>query len=145
MVFAAQVFVEKRSYDPFTGWTSWAAESFDQDPSVNGIVSAETDEEAFTQQPGGQLFVSGDLPFNLTSAGEDQEAEVRFTLQRPLPCQVVYRIDEITTDDPPVTTEGSEEVLNVLPGTPQTLNISGTSSVTRGLYLLGLRWQPWAA
>lgn len=145
MVFAAQIFVETRSYDPFTGWTDWFPSSFNQDPSVNGIVSAGNADEAFNHQPGGYLFVTGDLPYNVTGAGEDQEGEVRFTLRRPRACQIVYRIDSISNDDPPETSEGAPQTLNVVPGVPGTLNVSGSSSSTKSLFLLGIRWHPWAA
>jgi hypothetical protein len=144
MMFAAQIFVEKRSYDSWIGWSEWAPESFDQDPSVEGIVSAISTQTGFNHLPDGGLIVEGDTPFYMGGAGEDAELEARFTLQRPVACQVVYRVDEVTNADPSVTTEGGEQTVNVLPNSPQTISVSGTAAAIEVLYILGLRWHPWA-
>lgn len=133
MIIAGQIKVEKRfqSDDP-PEWGDWIEESFDQDPSVNGLVGGFTAFELFGHLPGGGLVVNGDTPFQ--QSGD----EVRFTLLRPLAVQVVYRLDTVVDE---VQVEGDEQTLNVLPADPQTL----TPAEGEILYLLGLRWHPWTA
>lgn len=106
-----------------------------------GVISAITSEEAFSSL-GGAVAPALTLPAEVANPGGGDTYEMRFTLQQPLALQVVYRVD---VDSGSGYVQGSEQTLNVSPGTPQTITVTTTITDAAKLNLLSLRWHPWAA
>ncbi|MCG3206310.1 MAG: hypothetical protein KCHDKBKB_03044 [Elusimicrobia bacterium] len=97
----------------------------------------------FNSLPGGGFFSA---PVEIVGAAADNDADGRFTVHTPLPCQVIYRIDTLDGDvEDAEWSEGTETTTTVTPGSPATvhLNAPGDFDSSR-LMVIGLIWHPLA-
>lgn len=82
-------------------------------------------------------------PLTIATGGDGDDAEARFTVQIPVACKVIYRLDSYDSNTSTLT-EGTPTEANVMPGTPFTIAAGpGSATVTTYVKLVGIIWHPW--